>query len=654
MNPAATSGFRGPLATVFEQQTAPVSLDDLLCTPENSLPIAPASNRDVWNVEKGTAHSLTRRSILAVAQEERTTAWPQPLASHAARFYNDGNRDQWEGLAFQRQHRLSRAAIAAATTLDPEWIDEVANGVTLLCEQSSWCWPAHDDSFAQHGSVVPTASSPFVDLGAGEVVGQLAWLDHLLGAQLDQHYPGLRARIRHEARIRIFEPFLVRRDWHWIGLDGDVHNWNPWIHGNILVGALRLLDDAADARDRTTIIGLSIEGLDRYVASLPADGAIDEGYAYWWNGACRALEALDILTHATNGRLDAVAHVPALTATIAFPHSMHLGGDWYLNLADGQSKPPAEQPWHALHRAARLNKDQASAAHASSHRDPTAPVAAVPDGLGRLLRAITDSEWASTCPASPPLPRDLWFPSTEVLLARERGASSAGLTLAVKGGHNAEHHNHNDVGSFVVASDGVPVIVDVGRPTYTATTFGPDRYSIWTMQSSWHNVPEIAGTPQSVGAEFRATSAEATVTDAVSELQLNLAEAYETPGLARWVRSARLERTTARGRRARIVVTDDWRWHPDSVEELTSIHLVVAGAVDLATNGALITPLEGAHPVVLSWTPDALVTTTIRQLADPVLADVWGTTLTRIELASPTAQTFSVTIEQDQETGRTP
>ena len=51
----------------------------------------------------------------------------------------------------------------------------------------------------------------------------------------------------------------------------------------------------------------------------------------------------------------------------------------------------------------------------------------------------------------------------------------------------------------MIACNGVPVVVDAGRPTYTAQTFGPDRYDIWTMQSSWHNVPEIRGAAQAVG-----------------------------------------------------------------------------------------------------------------------------------------------------------
>lgn len=47
----------------------------------------------------------------------------------------------WEQPAFARQERLSRAIVAAAVTLDDRWTDEVADGVALLCEQWSWCWP---------------------------------------------------------------------------------------------------------------------------------------------------------------------------------------------------------------------------------------------------------------------------------------------------------------------------------------------------------------------------------------------------------------------------------------------------------------------------------------------------------------------------------
>lgn len=633
--------FAGPLAATWAGPLGAVgSVASLLVAPEASLPVPPATDRCAWTeLDAPTLEALTARALADVG-----TPWPVPLARQYARYFRDGHRDTYEQAVFARQHRLSRAAVLAAVTLDPQWMDEVLDGVTLLCEQSTWCWPAHDDTPRLHGHVVPPVTDqpcaacgashrPFLDLGAGEVAGQLAWLDHLLGRQLDAGTPGLRERIRHEVDRRVLTPFELRRDWHWLGLDGDVHNWNPWIHGNVLVAALRLVDDSAR---RAHLVDLVVEGIDRYVASLPADGAIDEGYSYWWNGACRALEALDILGHATEGRLDA-SRVTALRETVAFPHRMHLGGDWYLNLADGSARPSAHQPWHALHRAARRVGDDWARAHAAAHR--RFGVGHEEQGLGRLLRALTDDDWVRARPGASPLPRDVWFGSTQVLLARTREGSSDGLTLAVKGGHNGEHHNHNDVGSVMVALRGVPVLVDAGRPTYSAQTFGPDRYAIWTMQSSWHNVPEIRGTAQHVGHEFRARDVTATVDDDGAQLAADLAAAYPRDDILVWQRTARLDRAQGRVARdsarpaGRVTVTDRWELAPvPTMESGSTVRWLVAGDVTVAPGRAQIGALEGAGTVVLTWEPAVPCAITVRDLDDPMLSDVWTDHLTRLDL----------------------
>ncbi|MGW4897034.1 heparinase, partial [Kitasatospora sp. NPDC004240] len=327
----------------------------LLAAPAACLPVPPAHDRTAWSaahLDRPTLDALRER-----ATHDLTTPWPLPLASGFARYARDGNRDGYESAVFTRQHRLSRAAVMAAVTLDARWLDEVADGVTLLCEQSTWCWPAHDDTFGR-GAVVPDVHRPFLDLGAGEVAAQLAWIDHLLACPLDERYPGLRARIRHEADVRVLTPFTARRDWHWLGLSGDVHNWSAWIHGNVLVAALVLMPDG---EPRTHAVDLAVAGLEHYLASIPADGAIDEGSLYWWQGACRALEALDVLHHATAGALGGDLG-GAVRETIAFPHRMHLGGDWYVNVADGPARVSPEQPWDALHRAARRAGDTAAEA----------------------------------------------------------------------------------------------------------------------------------------------------------------------------------------------------------------------------------------------------------------------------------------------------
>ena len=634
---SALGAFRGPLADAFSVS----DLAGVLVPSDRALPVPSAADRAAW-AAIAAGHATVDR-ILATSRAEHGTPWPQPLASDGARFHRDGDRSTWEDAAFARQRRLSRAVVVAAVTLDEAGIDDVADGVTLLCEQSSWCWPAHDDALDRHGSIVPVADDPYIDLGAGEVVGQLAWTDHVLGDALDERYPGLRARIRHEARHRVFDPFLNRRDWWWTGHERTPINWNAWIHANILVAALRLLDGPGDADLRARVVATAVEDLDRFVAVLPADGAIDEGYGYWWEGALRALEALELLAYATDDKADAyAADIAALRATVAYPHSMQLGDGWFVNVADGRAKPPAGLPWSALHRAARRFGDTDAEAFAASHRIPGTPVATEEQGLGRLLLAIADAESVGAAPAEPPLPRDVWLPSVELAVVRERAGSAGGLTLAAKGGHNGESHNHNDVGSFIVAIDGVPVIVDAGRPTYTAQTFGPHRYDIWTMQSAWHSVPEVRGIPQSPGAGFAARN----VRRGDDGLSLDLAGAYDVAGLNAWRRCIRLER----GPVARVVVDDAWEldpWAGDGPEPETSVRMLLAGDVRLGTASAHVAPLEGARPVVVRWPAGVTARTTTRDLDDPLLTSVWGARLTRLDLIVTDRRGLSATVELD-------
>uniref|UniRef100_UPI00289E9CF5 heparinase II/III domain-containing protein n=1 Tax=Microbacterium sp. TaxID=51671 RepID=UPI00289E9CF5 len=226
-----------------------------------------------------------------------------------------------------------------------------------------------------------------------------------------------------------------------------------------------------------------------------------------------------------------------------------------------------------------------------------------------------------------------------VLLAREHAGTTAGLGLVIKGGHNAEHHNHNDVGSFIVTSDGVPVVVDAGRPTYTKATFGPDRYSIWTMQSSWHNTPTIAGVDQSAGREFAASDVEAVVADAASSLSLELGGAYDVDG-ATWRRTAVLDRT-----RGIVRVTDEA--NPPSTGAPSTLNLVIAGGVSALDDGVRVVPLDGAAPVVVRWPAGIRSAHTVRLLDDPMLSEVWGERLTRIELDVSTHDRAWITVERD-------
>ncbi|MEU6431735.1 heparinase II/III family protein [Microbispora sp. NPDC046973] len=635
----AADSVRGPLLEVWESAASAENLARVLLPSDAALP-APAADNALWAPIRdngGDAMLAVRRR----AETERGTPWPQPLASQYARFFRDGDRTGYESQVFERQDRLTRAVLMAVTTRQETWLDETVDGILLLCEQSSWCWPAHEESCPARGTVLPDTDRPCLDLGAADVAAQLAWADQLLGTSLDERFPGLRGRLRSETRTRVLHPFLRRRDWHWLGLDGDVHNWCPWICGNLLVAALRLCEHD---EERVTLVSLAVAGIDRYLAALPPDGSVDEGYEYWWNGACRALEALDVLEHATSGALRAV-DVPVVRETVRFPHRMHLGGPWYVNFADARARPPADQPWHVPYRWARRLGDRDAMRHAASRR--AAAISASAE-LGRAVSELLDPHWREAERSGPPLTSGVWLPGTQVGVARSAAGTELGLAVAVKGGHNGEHHNHNDVGSVIVAVDGVPVLVDAGRPTYTAQTFGPGRYGIWTMQSSWHNVPEVRGTPQGQGGEFRARRVEAVEEPDRFTVRMDLAAAYPVPGLERWRRTVELDRGVPR-----VTVEDRWRFAADEGGSVPSaLHFLLAGHVERhAAGGVRVRARAGSRPVLVTWRPQALTAVlTPRALEDPMLSAVWGENLTRLALVVPSTRrgVIDIRVEVDE------
>jgi hypothetical protein len=562
--------------------------------------------------------------FVAAAEHALGTPWPDLRLSDYARYPRDGDRSAYETTVFARMDRVTTAAVAAVATDRVEFVDEVADGLYAICEQSTWCWPAHDDVFARTGGVVADLSHPYLDLGAGEIAALVSWARLALGDALDVRFPGLIRRMGAEVDARVFAPFLERRDWHWLGRHGRIHNWNPWIHGNVIVAAAAF----ADAGEGRAIVDLAVDGIDRYLAALPGDGAIDEGFGYWWNGAARALDALEVLDRAADGSFD-VAAVTGLDELLRFPLRSQLGGDWVLGFADAEPRTAGGHPWRIPHHwGRRLGLDDV-VVHASAF-DRGAPDAVAPNnGLGRTLAALIDEEWLGASAGTPGLPASVVLPSLRLALARERGGSESGLAISLKGGHNDENHNHNDLGSVTVTLDGIPAVIDVGRPTYDARTFGPDRYTLWTMRSDWHSVPEPRGALQQAGARWRSGDLRgADDGTGVADWALDLDEAWRLDGDARerWMRRIELDREASVA-----AVHDEWSLadHPD-----TRTTWIVWGEVvgTGPSSFSIRRPVAASRDVIVDHDA-ADVEIEVREIDDPVIAHSWGERLTRVRLS---------------------
>ena len=244
---------------------------------------------------------------------------------------------------------------------------------------------------ARRGARRPS-TDPYLDLGAGEVVGAARLARPPRSAtQLDEPLPRRRAPASGTRRASgCSSPFLRRRDWHWLGLDGDVHNWNPWIHGNVLVAALALMDADDPARARG--------GRPRDRGARPLRRRRSRRTAR----STRATPTGGTAPAARSRRSTSSPTRPAARSTRpTCPRSARRSpsrtactsaAPWYLNLADGPARPPADQPWHALHRAARRVGDaDAAGPRRRAPRGRRAAGRRGPTGLGRLLRGMTDA-----------------------------------------------------------------------------------------------------------------------------------------------------------------------------------------------------------------------------------------------------------------------
>jgi hypothetical protein len=150
--------------------------------------------------------------------------------------------------------------------------------------------------------------------------------------------------------------------------------------------------------------------------------------------------------------------------------------------------------------------------------------------------------WQNTKPGEP-LISEFYFPDLDVAIAREIPGTNAGFYFAAKGGTNGESHNHNDVGSFMLYFNGNPVLIDVGVGTYTRETFSSKRYSIWTMQSNYHNLPVINGFGQSPGGQFKAQNSKYISTKNKVSYFTDIAHAYPAEAkVNKWITSYSLER----------------------------------------------------------------------------------------------------------------
>jgi hypothetical protein len=539
-------------------------------------------------------------------------------ATIALDFVRSGDRERHSGISFAKRNVLTELILAESMEDQGRFTEAILNGVWSICEESFWGVPAH---IGRTG--LPDVENPEVDLFAAETASVLALADYFTGPKLDKINPLIRKRIYYETSQRFFEPMLTRGDrYNWMSKTKAVNNWNPWIMSNWMLSNL-LLEKQADKRAQ--MLYASISGLDRYLNGLGEDGGCDEGPSYWFAAGGSVYDCLELLQQSTKLQ---VYDQPLIQKMAAYVYKAHIDGYYFTNFADAD--PVLKPDGLMLYRfgTAIADKQLESLGAWSFQQFPNTGVTGF-QRMRRVQNLLTISTIKGGSEYKPV--KDAWVSDIQVMTAR----TSKGLYLATHGGHNAESHNHNDVGDFIVYANGQPMIVDAGRGNYTARTFSSKRYELWFTRSEYHNLPIINGFGQSAGREFEATSVLSTINDQQAQLKMDLAAAYpKEAGIKKWERSIQLDRS-----KEQILLSDNYQLE-NKLASLQQVFMTIAD-VDLTKPGVIVLKGNGNTQLELNydakqWTAASELTSTEGMEYNSFKTKWDGKLVTRILLTAKT------------------
>ena len=528
----------------------------------------------------------------------------------------NGNRVNYEAACFEKRRQLAAIVMAEIMEGKGRFINDIINGVGSFCEETWWGIPAH------YNKRIPLSGNQEVDLFNAETASLVVWTRYMLEKPFNQFSPDLCQRIDQEIERRILIPAL-KKDYWWktAGM-----NWNPWICSNWLACVLICEKDEARKAEAIRQIKAATHA---FIDAYPEDGGCDEGPGYWDRAAASMFEILRLFTvyglqftdDYTNGLegLASKSTVNKIKNMAAYAYKTYIGNDYCICFADAHENKAVQQV-NIVYPFGLWLSDQTMrefGAYLGRQKEVLTNPATLYDKSGNFptlgrelffLRHIRD--FIAEQPREPLL-KDVWLPDLQIMTSR-RGY----LYVAMKGGTNGESHNHNDVGSFVIyapqessphASRLSPLFIDPAVGEYTAKTFSNDRYSIWTMQSQYHNLPQINGIDQKDGKEYAAK----VVSHKDGQLTLDIAGAYPAEAAVKsWKR-------TVIAMKSGVSVTEDY--------ELS----------------------EYRHPtclMLMTLDPDALqrihfdanqLSATIENVSDkldPLLQHMWGQKMYRIIL----------------------
>ncbi|MBQ7760973.1 MAG: heparinase II/III family protein [Clostridia bacterium] len=461
-------------------------------------------------------------------------------------FKDKGDRTAYQKVFFKRQHRLY--AMAFMTLLYPEnesYLELLQDTIWEICDQYVWALPAHIDN-------IEVNNVGELDLDATTMSMALAMIKIMLENRL---HPLIKSRIDYEIDRRLVEPFF-KQNWHW---EYRKNNWTAVCAG--ATGCTLMLNrpelfEKAQARLN--------EDMASYISSYKNDGVCVEGAGYWSYGFGYFVEYARMQREFTNGKVDLLKD-EKIKSISTFLQKLFLDRDVIVNYGDCGAGTDVCVPHGFMYSLKNLYPD---VLELPPMERLSMQVHYFPFAISAFVFFDKDYTYGKLSKEAEYYMGDCgWF---------TKRTSKYGFSA--RGGCNGESHNHNDVGTFILAVDNDQLIIDMGGRPYTRQYFEhATRYTYLETSSRGHNVPIINGKYQAnIPEAYPTTSFENGV------FSVDFRVAYDAPEVTKLVRQyAPYE--------SKIVVTDSFEGVSTLVERLVSYKEPVIEEGKITIGKAVIT-----------------------------------------------------------------
>ena len=606
-----TTSFAYTERNLLQNSVTKEQLKEALIMNGEWVPYPAYSDREGWN---SLLNDEDRQTLINAGEKMLDYKWQVIRATDYLEYERSGERNIMQNPYEANRKAINVLMMAELAEGKGRFIDQLINGVFFSCEMTSWVLSAHLPRQSTKRSM-PDWREQIIDLGSGNYGSMLAWVYYFFHDTFDKADPVISLRLRHELQERILDPFMENdREW-WMAFywkPGEIiNNWNPWCNSNVLQCYLLLEDDRNKLTDA---VWRTMQSVDKFINFVKSDGACEEGTSYWGHAAGKMYDYLQILSDGTNGKVS-LFNNPMIRRMGEYISRSYVGDGWVVNFADASAKGGGDAPLiYRYGRAVGSEEMMQFAAYLLKGKRPTIPLG---NDAFRTLQCVLLNKELEQTEAAHKVPACTWYPETEFCYL----TNNSGWFLATKGGFNNESHNHNDAGTFSLYINNTPMFIDAGVGTYTRQTFSSERYSIWTMQSNYHNLPMINGVPQRFGQEYKATNV--VCKEKQRYFSADISTAYpEEAAVNSWTRAYKLENK-------RLVITD--KFSLKETKAANQVNFLVWGDIDISKAGKVSITVGDEH-TTLEYPTNFKATLETIELPDTRLSNVWGKQIYRIVL----------------------